>query len=176
LRNNTRDGVFTVDPSPWADEATRNASERRRGMQVWKKMSATTPFHFREHWRELRRGRPGRRFQARYERARQQKRARAAERIVLALIAVVFLAIGIVLVFIPGPAIPFFFLAGGLLATESLWVARFMDWSEVKLRLIIAAGKRFWRHLPMPGRVAVSLFATCCSAATAYLGYRLLRG
>lgn len=139
-------------------------------------MAAMMRFHFREHWRELRRGRPGRRFQARYQRAHEDQRAGAAERIVLAMVAVVCLAIGVVLSVVPGPALPFFFLAGGLLATESLWVARFMDWSEVKLRLIFAWLKRVWRRLPVAGRIALSVFGTCCSAATAYLGYRLLRG
>lgn len=139
-------------------------------------MAAILQFRFREHWRELRRGRPGRRFQARYERARQDQRAGAAERILLAIVAIVCLAIGAVLSVVPGPALPFFFLAGGLLATESRWVARFMDWSEVKTRLIVAWLKRVWRRLPVPGRIAVSVVATCCSAATAYLGYRLLRG
>lgn len=139
-------------------------------------MAAIMQFHFREHWRELRRGRPGRRFQARYERAHEQKRAGMGERIVLAAVAVVFLAIGIFLSVVPGPALPFFFLAGGLLATESLWVARFMDWSEVKLRVIVAWLKRVWRRLPVAGRIALSVFGTCCSAATAYLGYKLLRG
>ena len=139
-------------------------------------MAASMQFHFREHWRQLRRGRPGRRFQARYKRAREDQRASAAERIVLAIVAVVCLAIGAVLSVVPGPALPFFFLAGGLLATESLWVARFMDWSEVKVRLIVAWLKRVWRRLPVPGRIALSVVGACCSAATAYLGYMLLRG
>jgi hypothetical protein len=154
----------------------RPLDERTRILPVWTPMAAKTQFHFREHWHQLRQGRPGRRFQETYDRTRAEGRAGAAERIVLAVIAVVFLAIGVVLSVIPGPALPFFFVGGGLLATESRLAARFMDWSEVKVRQVFAWGKRRWSRLPVPGRIAVSIFATCCSAATAYLGYRLLHG
>ena len=95
---------------------------------------------------------------------------------VLAAIAVVFLAIGIVLSVIPGPALPFFFLAGGLLASELRFVARFMDWSEVRIRKFAAWMKRHWRRLPVAGRIALFLFAACCSAATAYFGYQIITG
>ena len=46
-------------------------------------MAAIMQFHFREDWRELRRGTPGRRFQQRYERAHDgNKREGAAKRVV----------------------------------------------------------------------------------------------
>jgi hypothetical protein len=140
------------------------------------KMAATMHFRFREHWRALRRGRPGHRFRAHYERSRQSERCGAAERLVLVTIAVVLIAIGIVLTVIPGPAIPFFFIAGGLLASESKLVARFMDASEVLIRKIVAWGKRVWRRLPLAGRIGVAVVAVCCSAALSYLGFHLLRG
>ena len=90
--------------------------------------------------------------------------------------AIVCLAIGAVLAVIPGPALPFFFLGGGLLATESRVVARFMDWAEVRLRKIIAWAKRRWHRMPLIGRIAVVMFAACCSATTFYLSFRLFRG
>src|SRR5687768_16506516 len=108
-------------------------------------MGATVQFQFREHWRDLKRGRPGRRFQDRYERARHEEASTgAAQRIGLIVAALVCFAIGLVLAVMPGPAVVFFFLAGGLLATESPWVARFMDWGELKIRKLVAWGKRRW--------------------------------
>lgn len=140
-------------------------------------MAATTHSGFREHWRELRRGRPGHRFQTRYERARRnEKRSGAWQRLALIALALVFVAIGAVLVVIPGPAVPFFFLAGGLLATESRYIARFMDWSEVLIRKVVAWGKRHWRRMPQAARIVLIVIGACCSAGTAYLSYRFIRG
>lgn len=151
--------------------------ERTAGRLVWKCMAATLHLHFREYWRDLKRGRPGRRFQDRYQCARRQGARRGAgRRIVLIVAALVCLAIGLVLTVIPGPAVPFFFLAGGLLATESRVVARFMDWSEVRFRELLAWAERRWRRLPMAGRVVVVMLVACGSVAGAYLTFRLFRG
>jgi hypothetical protein len=140
-------------------------------------MAGTMPLFFRRHWRELRRGRPGHRFQARYERARkEQHRSGAGQRVILVVLALIFIAIGVVLSVIPGPAIPFFFLGGGLLATESKPIARFMDWCEVLIRKIIAWGKRHWKRLPLIARIVLIVVGVCCSAATGYLAYRFMRG
>jgi uncharacterized protein (TIGR02611 family) len=138
-------------------------------------MAAITHFHFLEDWRELLRGQPGKRFQARYERAKREQRCGAGKRVILIVAALICVAIGIVLVVMPGPAFVFFILAGGLLATESQTVARFMDWSEVSIRKVVAWAKRRWRRLPVGGRIVVILIAACGLAAAAYLGFRLLR-
>lgn len=132
---------------------------------------------FREHWRELKRGQPGRRFQERYDRARHvERRSGAGRRIVMFFAAGVCLIIGVVLTFIPGPALPFLFLAGGLLATESRTIARFMDASEMRLRRIFGWAKRRWRGLPIAGRVIAILLAAACSACGFYFSLRLIRG
>ncbi len=86
-------------------------------------------------WRTLKRSRPGRRFSERYEASRRgADRATVVQRVLRIVGAAVAIAIGVVLVFIPGPAVLFFAIAGALLASESRGVARALDWSEVKLR------------------------------------------
>lgn len=140
-------------------------------------MAPTFQLQLREHWRDLRRGRPGRRFVARYERARSvEKRCGTGERVLLMVAAALAFVIGLFLVVFPGPAFPFFIVAGGLLATESRTIARFMDWSEVRVRKIVAWAKRRWRHLPRAGRAVLLVIGACCSVGPAYLSYRLLRG
>jgi hypothetical protein len=140
-------------------------------------MAATLNFHFREHWQDLKRGRPGRRFQDRYERARaEESRGGAVKRVAMIALAIVCLLIGIVLAVMPGPAVLFFFLAGGLLATESRIVARAMDWLEVRLRKIIGWARRHWRRLPTAGRVVLGTLAVAGVGAFAYLSYRLIQG
>ena len=125
----------------------------------------------------MKRSRPGRRFQDRYEHARREtKECGPGQRILLVLLAVVFLAIAVVLSVFPGPAIPFFFLAGALLAAESRTIARFMDWAEVLIRRVLAWAKRIWRKLPVVARVLVVLVGISCSAGMAFLSWRLMRG
>ena len=134
-------------------------------------------FQFRKYWQELRRGRPGHRFQCRYERARQSEgRSGAARRVLMLALALVSLAIGAVLAVIPGPAIPFFFLGGGLLATESRPIARFMDWCEVIGRKAAGWARRLWKRLPVAARIVLMVIGASCSATMAYLSYRLVRG
>jgi hypothetical protein len=140
-------------------------------------MAATLNFHLRERWRALRRGRPGHRFQDHYEHAHCHAAAcGAAERILLVIVAIIALAIGAVLSVVPGPAIPFFFVAGGLLAAESRTVAKFMDWAEVLVRRVFAWGKSRWRRLNTIGRALVLVLFACGSAATGYVAYRFLAG
>lgn len=130
---------------------------------------------FREHWRALKRGRPGHRFQDHYECARREEPGcGVGRRIALMVVAVICLAIALVLSVIPGPAIPFYILAGGLLATESRYVARGMDWAEVRARKLVAWAKRRWRRLSGTGRSVLIVMMACGSAATAYFGYWLL--
>jgi hypothetical protein len=129
--------------------------------------------HLRAHWRNLRQGRPGRRFQERYERARQEENRRGAlKRLGLILLALLCFAIGVVLAVMPGPAIVFFFLSGGLLATESRVVARAMDALEVRLRQLAAAAARIWRRTPKTGRIAAVGVFVLGAIAVAYLAYR----
>lgn len=138
------------------------------------RVAATLNFHLRESWRELKRGRPGHRFQERYRRARcKREQCGPGQRIVMLVAGLIALIIGLVLCVFPGPAVPFFFISGGLLAAESRPIARFMDWSEVMCRRILAWGKRQWRRMPVFGRVGVLIAGACCSAGTMYLSYRI---
>jgi hypothetical protein len=135
------------------------------------------PRSLKHEWREVLRGTPGRRFRDRYHRACQAGRPggalRRIGRIVAAALAIV---VAFVLMFIPGPAIPFFLFAGALLATESLQVARLMDWLELRVRACWRWGDRQWRRLPRYGRVAVTVLVVSVTLGTTVLVYRLWRG
>ncbi len=95
------------------------------------------------HWRQFKRLEPGQRFQTHY---RQQRNADAGKsplrRVLYAVASVVAFALGIVFAFIPGPAILFFLMTGALLAVQSLWVARALDWGELRLRAVLQALRR----------------------------------
>lgn len=87
--------------------------------------------------------------------------------------ALVAIAIGVVEIFFPGPAILFLFVGGALLATESHAVARFMDRLEVGCRRAFRAAQGGWRRLS--GRQRALLVATVLFAAgvVIYFLYRL---
>jgi hypothetical protein len=140
-------------------------------------MAGTLHFHFRDQWRELKRSRPGHRFRDRYARAREEAHeCGAGQRILTWVIGIVALAIAAFLSVFPGPAIPFFVVAGGLFATESRTIARFMDWAEVRGRRVAAWGKKRWRKLPTVARVALLIAGGCASAGMAFLTYRFMTG
>src|SRR5688572_27646844 len=132
----------------------------------------------KKQWQSLKRGRPGERFKKRYEAGQKANKVAGTgfkllrlSRIVIALGS---LAIGVVLVFIPGPAILFFLLAGSLLASESMTVARFCDWSELKIRKSGSWLKRHWKKLHLMGKMVVSGAAMGGAVGCAYLAYRLM--
>jgi len=121
------------------------------------------------------RGRPGHRFQDRYERAKKKQGSSNYRRILNIGLALVLAAVGVVLVFIPGPAVVFFFLAGGLAASESRHVARGMDWLEVHLRAVVVWLRRRWSRIPRGGRAALIGAGACASLAGTYAGWWLVR-
>jgi hypothetical protein len=140
-------------------------------------MAATTQMGLRHYWQSLKRGQPGRRFQAQYESShRREKRASVGLRVSLMAAALVCFAIGVVLVFIPGPAFVFFILGGGLLASESRSVARVMDWSEVQARHLAGWVEKTWRRLNRIARVAVVVAGLGLGAAGAFVIYRWILG
>ncbi len=131
----------------------------------------------KRQWDVLKRGQPGRRFVERYRTAqRKENRPTLVTRIVRFTVATLAIALGLVFAVIPGPAILFFALAGALLASESEVVARFLDWSEVKIRAVVRWAKRIWKRLPMAGKVAVVIVGAAGSAGVTLVSYRMFTG
>lgn len=89
----------------------------------------------------------------------------------LALIATVG---AVFLMFLPGPAVVLYFFAGALLASESLSVARLLDWGEVRLRALWRWGRNHWENAPGWGRTVFVVLVACLSATSTYVSVRLL--
>lgn len=130
---------------------------------------------FKSQWQALKASRPGHRFRDRYERhQRSHNAAKHFWRVVRVFAAAGFVAIGALFVVIPGPAIVFFFVAGALLATDSLPMAKALDWCEVHLRKIGSKVRRVWRRLSLGARVAVATLGVALSATGTLLFYRFV--
>jgi hypothetical protein len=128
-------------------------------------------------WKKLQRGRPGSRFVDRYEAIRRNKNKRSMfGRIVRMVIAAAALVIGFILMFIPGPAILFFLVAGGLVAAESRGVARALDWTEVELRKFSSWSIKRWRKLSPVGKATVALALLAVVAGVLFISYRITFG
>lgn len=128
----------------------------------------------KEKWRKFRQGQPGRRFQDRYERKRHANQKRSLYwKIFQVALALGLLLIGVVFVFIPGPAILFFAIGASMLATQSRRIARLLDWTEVKIRGLGAWVKGWWKRTSMAARGAVVGLGTVGVAMLAYLAYVL---
>lgn len=134
----------------------------------------------KKQWQSLKRGQPGERFKARYSAAKKDRAGasfgKQISRVIRFGFALVSAAIGVILVFIPGPAILFFLIAGSLLASESLVIARFLDWGELRLRAGVSWLQRHWKRLHLIGKITVTALAMSLSGGCAYAAYRLMQG
>lgn len=134
------------------------------------------PTTFHRKWHLLPTGRPGERFRSRYHEHQKSRRGWGLGAMLLRFVlAGVCLAIGFILVFIPGPAVVFFLIAGALLAADWLAVARLLDWGEVHARRIWNRGRGMWKKMSNLGRVTLVLAAVVLGAAATYGSYLLVR-
>jgi hypothetical protein len=98
----------------------------------------------RAKWRAFEALPVGERFERFY--CEQQKTSRWVKFAYL-LAALVSFVVGVILAFIPGPAVVFFALTAALLATQSRKVAHALDRAEVKGRAWLASVRAWWgRH------------------------------
>ncbi len=125
-------------------------------------------------WEEFKESKPGKRFKERYRR-RQQAPGHAAKRILLVLLGSVIALGSLFTAPLPGPGFVTVFLGLAILAGEFLPAARFLDWSEVRLRQLWRITLNVWRTGPL-GKAAVVVVAAILAAAVLYVAYRLLFG
>jgi hypothetical protein len=90
----------------------------------------------KQKWNELKKLPPGTRFEKFHEQQREQSRWVKVAYLGGALVS---FAIGVILAFIPGPAVVFFALTGALIATQSRWAAKQLDRGELK-------GRELWER------------------------------
>ncbi|MBI2510676.1 MAG: hypothetical protein HYV96_01740 [Opitutae bacterium] len=129
----------------------------------------------KSQWAALKRSRPGHRFQDRYERNLQSRNgAKTLWRIVRIVIAAGFVVLGVLFMFIPGPAIAFYAIAGALLATDSLPLAKLLDWIEVRSRRMARWAAAKWQPLPLAAKLTLGTLGVCGSITSTWLLYRFV--
>lgn len=129
----------------------------------------------KQRWREFRSGRPGQRFQDRFERNRQAKSAHSAfTRFLKPVAAVVVLVAGVGFCLIPGPGLPLLLVGAALLADVSRRVASALDWLEVRVRDGVTKARQWWMAASTAVKCAVIVLAVVLVSGAAYGGFRIL--
>jgi hypothetical protein len=129
----------------------------------------------RQHWDDFKSSRPGRRFQDIHKRRGQQKREAAGPRKVGFMAAgVVFSAAGIFFMAVPGPGLVILAIGLVMIARESLTMARFLDWAEVKIRPVYLAIKRRWDTFSPGLRWTLLLLGSGAGLAVAAASYMMI--
>ena len=76
----------------------------------------------------------------------------------------------------PGLGLVTLLIGLALIAGELFPVARFLDWSEVKLRKLARLAGKIWAGVPLVGRTLIVLLVLVLVAALVYGAYSLLFG
>ena len=92
--------------------------------------------HLKQSWQRFQSGLPGRRFQQQF-RLRQRFRSGAARKVFFISAGILLAAVGIFLLFVPGPGILILLVGAVLVAQQSSLAARAFDRIEIRLRKFI---------------------------------------
>lgn len=131
----------------------------------------------RHSWQLFESSEPGQRFRNRYSRRHQQTRSRLSpSRILYVVGGLLILVASLFLGPAPGFGFGTAFIGLALLASEFLFIARFLDRAEVRLRSLGRELRDIWRTLPVVFRAAIVLVALILAVALLYGLYWLFFG
>jgi hypothetical protein len=129
---------------------------------------------WRGRWQGLKQSKPGERFVDAYERSyRTAREGFPWRKVIIIIAALVSFVIAFVLMFIPGPAVVFYFIGAGLLASEFRWMAVLLDRLELKLRSLAKFLQRWWKQASWRARIAVTMLAAVVTLAALWGMYVL---
>jgi hypothetical protein len=125
-------------------------------------------------WWHFKKSKPGDRFQVRYYRRQQSAPGRLSMifNIVVGSILVIFSAF---FGWAPGPGLLTFLIGLALIGGEFLTIARFLDWSEVRLRKLAHLVGVVWRSSTI-GKALIVLVAVVLVVAFGYVIYSVFFG
>lgn len=123
----------------------------------------------RKNWEEFKNSEPGHRFRERYERRQKESKGWLDPgKIINIVVGLVIVALGLILIPVPGPGSLVTLLGLGLIGCEFAPMARFLDWLEVRVRAVHEFVMNLWKTAPLPLKVVYSLGI---AAMTCIVGY-----
>jgi hypothetical protein len=121
----------------------------------------------KKSWAELERGKPGKRFQQRYERKNPGGK-RSWKKVVTLVLGFIVFAAGLFFLPAPGPGMIIVALGAGLIAQASLLGARALDWCELRIRALIKWARGVWESAGTAARAAIVAAGVLVAGAGAY--------
>ena len=131
--------------------------------------------HLREQWHLFADDEPGRRFVNLYERRRQHRHgAFSWGRVLVVGAGLLLMVVGVFFLAVPGPGLPVLVAGLGLMSSESLIMARLLDWAERTLRPTAMRLKKRWDALKPRTRTLYYAVAVVAGLAmlTAFVVWR----
>jgi uncharacterized protein (TIGR02611 family) len=126
----------------------------------------------KRNWRSLMASPPGRRFQERYFRNRsKRKRQNGWQRWLKLGGGLAVCLAGVFLMPAPGPGWGVFILGAAMISDEFLFIARFLDWAELRVNPYVQNVKMRWKNASRTERTAVYLVIAACSVTAGYAIY-----
>jgi uncharacterized protein (TIGR02611 family) len=126
----------------------------------------------KEHWQDLKRGRPGHRFQDHYTK-RHEAGSSPGRKVLFLGGGALIVAAGIFFLPAPGPGFVIIFLGGGLMAQESKHAAKALDWAEQRIRSLLHWARGIWQRATTPLRVVILSLGLLLVAGAGYIGYQI---
>ena len=161
-KRNERDGTHAIGLD--CDERVEFACRNRAQRPV---RTFTMIAQLRASWRVLRGGRPGTRFQE-FHNFRRKKASGPAARVLRIALGCLLVIAGVLAGLMPGPGGILVLVPGlALLASELLFVARWLDWCEPKIRKAWLHIKQAWTRAAIAARVAVCILGATLLALIA---------
>ncbi len=109
----------------------------------------------RREWSQLKRGKPGSRFQDQFDRNRREKKSNAG-RTIRVVAGLVLLPVGVFFLAVPGPGLVIMGLGAVMIAREFEFAARVLDAFEVRGRRVATWALGRWQQLVRARRKAIS--------------------
>lgn len=109
----------------------------------------------KHEWSQLKRGKPGSRFQDQFDRNQREKKSNIG-RVLRVVAGLILLPIGLFFLAVPGPGLVIIAIGAVLIAREFGFAARFLDAVEVWSRNVITWTQRRWERLVKARRKVVS--------------------
>jgi uncharacterized protein (TIGR02611 family) len=125
----------------------------------------------RKSWHDFKKLEPGKRFQQRY---RQGPKAGKLRKLLFLGGGTLIMIAGLFSLPAPGPGFLILFVGAGLVAQQSLIAARALDWTELRVRRLLAWARRVWRKASVPVRIALIFAAVLVALAVGYGAYQLV--
>ena len=107
----------------------------------------------KESWADLKRGRPGSRFEDQYDEQAKEKKSPLGKALRI-IIGLLLFPVGVFFLAVPGPGLLVIAVGAVLIAREFRVAARFLDAFEVRARKTFAWARRRWRRLVKARRAA----------------------